>query len=114
MAELQGRTLSAASFECPDDGANRFIEKHFHDCVYSAQDLCGFSLGMGSILLWLTAQLPQVSAGICQLVQLCREGEACLNASPCPCSGHAPRALVCRSVMLSLLSFVCAVSAGCC
>ncbi|CAL5225418.1 g8232 [Coccomyxa viridis] len=41
-------------------GANPWIEKYFKDCVYTYQDLSGFSLGMASILFWLVAQMPQI------------------------------------------------------
>lgn len=41
------------------EGAVPFIEEFFHDCVYSLGDAVGFVLGLASIALWITAQLPQ-------------------------------------------------------
>eukprot|EP00195_Chlamydomonas_chlamydogama_P007943 CAMPEP_0202896704 /NCGR_PEP_ID=MMETSP1392-20130828/5649_1 /ASSEMBLY_ACC=CAM_ASM_000868 /TAXON_ID=225041 /ORGANISM="Chlamydomonas chlamydogama, Strain SAG 11-48b" /LENGTH=430 /DNA_ID=CAMNT_0049582149 /DNA_START=371 /DNA_END=1663 /DNA_ORIENTATION=+ len=45
-------------------GANPFIEKHFHDCVYTTLDLIGFSLGFMSLGFWVTSQIPQYISNI--------------------------------------------------
>lgn len=41
-------------------GAYEFIERIFHDCIYSRRDLVGFCLGLGSIGMWACAQVPQL------------------------------------------------------
>eukprot|EP00955_Chlamydomonas_euryale_P098252 365130-Chlamydomonas_euryale.AAC.3 len=43
-----------------EPGANAWVEKTFHDCVYDIRDTAGFVLGLVSILFWVFAQLPQV------------------------------------------------------
>jgi hypothetical protein len=50
--------------EC-EPGASPFVERYFHDCVYTWKDELGFALGLTSILLWITAQLPQVRVQAC-------------------------------------------------
>ncbi len=52
------------AFEGCESGANPFAEKYFRDCVYTYRDLVGFGLGLVSILVWLTAQLPQFISNI--------------------------------------------------
>ncbi|KAG2439591.1 hypothetical protein HXX76_004943 [Chlamydomonas incerta] len=50
--------------QCDPAGADRWIEKHFRDCVYDFRDAVGFCLGLFSILVWLTAQIPQFISNI--------------------------------------------------
>lgn len=42
-----------------EEGANEWIALWFHDCVYTRRDLFGFCFGMFSVVLWISAQLPQ-------------------------------------------------------
>lgn len=58
------QNTSMITFEGCDSGANPFAEKYFRDCVYTYRDLVGFGLGLVSILVWLTAQLPQFISNI--------------------------------------------------
>ncbi|GAX78827.1 hypothetical protein CEUSTIGMA_g6264.t1 [Chlamydomonas eustigma] len=45
-------------------GANPWIEKYFHDCVYDFTDTISFGLGLASIAIWVLAQLPQFISNI--------------------------------------------------
>ncbi|MEW5298884.1 MAG: hypothetical protein WDW38_004808 [Sanguina aurantia] len=51
-------------FQGCEAGANPFVERCFHDCVYGFQDGLGFVLGMAAIGLWLVAMLPQFIGNI--------------------------------------------------
>ncbi|GLC41006.1 hypothetical protein PLESTB_000953000 [Pleodorina starrii] len=52
------------TFDGCDPGANPLVEKYFHDCVMDCRDGVGFVLGLCSIFVWLTAQLPQFISNI--------------------------------------------------
>lgn len=42
-----------------DPGADPFIARVFHDCIYTTRDAVGFGVGLLSIAFWLVAQVPQ-------------------------------------------------------
>ncbi|GIL67611.1 hypothetical protein Vafri_20966 [Volvox africanus] len=52
------------TFDGCDPGANPWVEKYFHDCVMDYRDAAGFALGLCSIFVWLTAQIPQFLSNI--------------------------------------------------
>ncbi|GIL75733.1 hypothetical protein Vretimale_15280 [Volvox reticuliferus] len=52
------------TFDGCDPGANPWVEKYFHDCVMDYRDAIGFALGLCSIFVWLTAQIPQFLSNV--------------------------------------------------